>query len=230
MSPSALMKMNSCQVLDIVGLGKLPTFTPDPDLLVPLYGAFNPRTATPQERVDWFNALPSDPRPIPDCPGYFVNKYGEFFKTKNGGRVALPGSFNQGRQQVALRRTDGSRWQGMRVCHAAVYVTFVGPLVYRLVVDHINDDPYVNTAFNVQLLTDSENRRKSKTAHTGVPRRRSGFVLLYPDGVRLYFNSGLKAGRAAGCNSRRIYDAADFGTKLRSGVKVERCELRKQAA
>lgn len=66
----------------------------------------------------------SDPRPVPDAPGYFVTDDGRVFSEKSGARRELTQSPQHGYRRVTLR-VDGETVY--RYVHVIVATTFLGP-------------------------------------------------------------------------------------------------------
>lgn len=106
-------------------------------------------------------------KPIPNFEGmYEVSNLGNIKSIKfNKEKILKPGKNSCGYLIVSLSKNDKSKTYYV---HKLVAITFLNhiPCGYKLVCDHINNDPLDNRLDNLQIITQRENICKIKNCYS----------------------------------------------------------------
>lgn len=135
-------------------------------------------------------------------PNYGVTVDGEFFKLST--KRFLKQSERNGYLRVTL---DGSKYSA----HRAVYESFVGPILDKQVVDHIDNNRANNCLSNLRLVDQKENMKKSfKSDRSG----KIGVTKFSVNGEELeHYNTIKDAATAIGVTHAAVKAACNYGTK-----------------
>lgn len=94
---------------------------------------------------------------IPGYKNYMISESGYIYPIKRKKIIAINKNFSG---YLTVTITDDSGFRSPRKVHRLVYLTYVGPLIDGMTIDHIDDNKYNNHYTNLQQITPSENSLK----------------------------------------------------------------------
>ncbi|MBT8448990.1 MAG: NUMOD4 motif-containing HNH endonuclease [Gammaproteobacteria bacterium] len=102
---------------------------------------------------------------------YEISDVGDIisYRKSRAGILLSPTICKDGYKRVQLITFDGKK---AKYVHRLVYENFIGDIEDGLVVDHIDEDKLNNSVFNLQLMSISENVKKSLIANGWEPKKK----------------------------------------------------------